>query len=243
MNKTLVVLSISILVISITFSAAMAQEDERADTSFKGLLGWEWELDPNDQPYPDYIADPRRPRMFLGVAYYDSEIPRTSSSRVLIDFGTRYTLFKITSPKKENEFALDIEGALFTQFDPGYSLNALGWDGRYGIFIVYNWHDKLATRIGYRHISAHLGDEYMEETGRPRVDYTRDDFALGLSYFITEQIMTYVEPSYAWNTGKNDRQEEWAVEGGAQYKGEHTMWNNSTAFYSGFHIRSFEETD
>jgi hypothetical protein len=46
---------------------ATAQDNERADTTFKlgshGLL----ELDPGDPPCPEYLADPRRARMLVGI--------------------------------------------------------------------------------------------------------------------------------------------------------------------------------
>ena len=221
-----------------------AQDNDRADTTFNLGKSWLLELDPDDQPYPDYLADPRRPRMEVGVGVADSDIPSTSSTRVMLDLGTRYTLFKITPVKEgKNEFALDIEGGLFTQFDPGNGLDVIGWDGRYGVFAVWDWSDKVAARVGYRHISAHLGDEYIEQTGRQRINYTRDDLAFGLSYFLNENIMIYVEPSWAWSMGNENRQKRWAAEGGVQYEGPRDMWNNSTAFYAAAHVRAFDETD
>ena len=35
----------------------------------------------------------------------------------------------------------------------------IGWDGRYGMFAVWDWSNKVVARVGYRHLSAHLGDE------------------------------------------------------------------------------------
>lgn len=236
-------IAITMVVFVLCVVPVMAQDDERADTTFKLGSRWLLELDPNDQPYPDYVADPRRPRMEVGVGVADSDIPETSSSRVMLDLGTRYTLFKIqTDPSSTNEFALDIEGGLFTQFDPGNGLDNIGWDGRYGIFAVWDWSDKVVARVGYRHLSAHLGDEYIEATGRRRINYTRDDLALGLGYFVNEKILVYVEPSWAWSMGNEDRQKRWAAEGGIQYQGPRDMWNDSTAYYAAAHVRAFDET-
>lgn len=82
-----------------------AQEADRADTTFNMGKNWLLELDPDDPPYPDYLADPRRPRMEVGVGVADSDIPSTSSTRVMLDLGTRYTLLKITPNKAgKNEF-------------------------------------------------------------------------------------------------------------------------------------------
>ena len=236
--------ALTILFVFLFVTQISAQDDDRADTTFNLGKNWLLELDPDDQPYPDYLADPRRPRMEVGVGVADSDIPDTSSARVMLDLGTRYTLLKITPSRAgKNEFALDIEGCLFTQFDPGNSLDNIGWDGRYGIFAVWDWSDKVAARIGYRHISAHLGDEYIEETGRQRIGYTRDDLALGLAYHLNERVLIYVEPNWAWSLGNENRQKRWAAEGGIQYEGPRHMWNSSTAFYAAAHVRAFDETD
>lgn len=235
---------LAIVFVFLFVTQTSAQDDNRADTTFKLGKNWLLELDPDDQPYPDYLADPRRPRMEVGVGVADSEIPSTSSTRVMLDLGTRYTLLKITPIKEgKNEFALDIEGGLFTQFDPGNGLDNIGWDGRYGVFAVWDWSDKIVARVGYRHISAHLGDEYIEQTGRQRINYTRDDLAFGLGYYLSETILVYAEPSWAWSMGNENRQKRWAAEGGVQYEGPRDMWNDSTAFYLAAHVRTFAETD
>jgi len=235
-----ILLLAAILLLFSSFPAAA--EDEPADASFRGLLGWKWELNPADQPYPHYLADPRRPRMHIGVGIYDSQIPRTTALRWNVDLGTRFTLFKISDPKDVNEFALDVEGCLFNQFDLGHATDSIGWDGRYGAYIVYDWSDTIATRIGFRHISSHIGDEYIEATGRSRVNYTRNDLRLGISFSFQEYVTAYVEPSWAFHRGNEDRQEKLAIEGGIQFEGPYTMWNNSTAFFTGVHVASYQET-
>ncbi len=63
-----------------------------SDPSFTGVFsGWRWEIDPQTQPYPDYLADPRRPRMQVGAGVYNSSIPQVSDGRIMLDLGTRYT--------------------------------------------------------------------------------------------------------------------------------------------------------
>ena len=237
--KTLAVL----LAVALLWGTAHAADEPRADTRVR-TKGWSWELDPAHQPYPDYLADPRRPRMNIGLGAANTSIPETSSGRVFLDAGTRYTLFRVeTDPEGVNEFALDIQGGLFMQFDAGRSLDNIGWDGVYGVFVVQDWSNKVSWRMGYRHLSAHLGDEYIQETGRSRVGYTREDIALGVAYHVDRYVTAYAEPNWAWGMGNEDRQPRWAVEGGAQYQGPHTLWNNSTALYGGVHVKSFQEND
>jgi hypothetical protein len=181
--------------------------------------------------------------MQVGLGVYDSSIPEVSDGRVMLDAGTRYTLATVRpGGNSESEFALDIEGCLFTQFDAGNSLDSVGWDGRFGIWVVQDWSRRVVWRAGYRHLSAHLGDEYIEKTGQRRVAYTRDMLALGVSFLAADRFAMYVEPTWAFGCGNEDRQERWSVEGGVQYTGPRTLWNGSTALYGAVHLRSFQES-
>ncbi|MFP4030404.1 MAG: DUF1207 domain-containing protein [Desulfococcaceae bacterium] len=223
---------------------AHAAEDRPADATFQFGSRWSFELDPDDQPYPDYLADPRRMRLGISLAGVDSEIPETSAGRAILDIGTRYTLFKIR-PDPEGDYALslDIMGGVFMQFDLGNQLDNVGWEGIYGLGIVFAQNDHMAARIGYRHLSSHIGDEYIEKTGRERIGYTRDDLTLGLSYWPREDWMVYVEPRWAFNLGDADGMKELAGEAGVQYEGPRKFWNGNAAFYAGLHVQAYQESD
>jgi hypothetical protein len=39
-----------------------------------------------------------------------------------------------------------------------------------------------STKLHYRHLSSHPGDEFIERTGRRRIGYTREDFTLGVAW-------------------------------------------------------------
>jgi len=220
-----------------------ASEDKGffGDTTFE-VGTWMMELIPDEQIYPIYVADPRRPRLHVGVGYIDTDIPDTSGGTVMLDAGTRITLLKVQpASKAANEFSIDIEGGLFTQFDLLSGLDNIGWDGRYGAYVAWNRSDLVVARVGYRHISAHLGDEYMEKTGRRRINYTRNDLRIGVGYNLYKSTLVYVEPSYATHRGNQDRQKKWAIEGGVQYQGPYDIWKGSTGLYAGLHISSYEE--
>ena len=221
-----------------------APEDEGVfgDTTFE-VGSWMMELIPDDQVYPSYVADPRRPRMHIGLGYVNTDIPDRTEGIVMLDAGTRFTLLKMQPASEDaNEFSLDIEGGLFTQFDLLSGLDNIGWDGRYGAYIAWNRSDLVVARVGFRHISSHLGDEYMEKTGRRRINYTRDDLRIGVGYNFNKSTLVYVEPSYAVHLGNPDRQEKWAIEGGIQYQGPYNIWKGSTGLYSGLHISSYQES-
>lgn len=161
--------------------------------------------------------------MQVGFGAIDSDIPETSSGRMMLDAGARYTLF--------------------AQFDAGNQLDVVGWDGVYGVLAVYDWDDQLNVRVGYRHLSAHLGDEYMENTDRPRLNYTRVAIVLGLTWEFDNGITAHLEPSWAWSVGNDDLQKKWVLIGGVQYQGPFECWNGSSTFFCGGHVHSFEESD
>jgi hypothetical protein len=57
-------------------SPVMAEGLSLVDTSFASSQGWVFEFDPENQPYPVYIADPRSPEMQFGFALF-KDIPDT----------------------------------------------------------------------------------------------------------------------------------------------------------------------
>jgi len=75
-----------------------ASEEEKliGDTSFE-VGSWMMELIPDDQVYPSYVADPRRPRMHIGVGYVNTDIPEITGGIIMLDAGTRFTLLKMRS--------------------------------------------------------------------------------------------------------------------------------------------------
>ncbi|MEH6471673.1 MAG: DUF1207 domain-containing protein [Halopseudomonas sp.] len=250
-NSAVISCLISTLVIltALTSPSAIAADAEAAASivtespTMVGRGGRVWEFDPNDQPYPAYVADPRRPRMNVSIGWTNTDIPETSSGRIMLDAGTRYTLFKVSNPNSANEFAIDIEGGLFTQFDLGNQLDSIGWEGVYGIYGVYEWNNTLDMRFGYKHLSAHLGDEYIETTGRERVGYTRDALIAGFAWRLDNAWTAYVEPSWAFGMGNEERQERLGIDGGAQYQGPFDLWNGNMAFYGAAHVRAFKESN
>lgn len=223
---------------------ALSAEDAPEDAPPPTDVRWAFELDPDDPAYPDYLADPRRMRLAFSAAYFDSEIPETSSGRAMLDAGTRFTLFRVRpAPQSESEFSVDILGGVFMQFDLGNQLDNIGWDGIYGLNLVYSPEERLAFRLGYRHLSAHIGDEYIERTGRERISYTRDDLTLGVSYQFADNWTAFVEPRWGFNLGDADGMEEGAVEAGFQYESPKRFGKGNASLYAGVHMQAHQESD
>ena len=225
----------------LTFTPVHGAETGRTGPAFS-IGTWNFELDPGHRPYPEYLADPRRMRFALGVAGFDSDISESSGMRAMLDAAVRYTLFRVETGGGR-DFALEILGGVFLQFDMGEKLDSIGYDGLYGANLVFGINDRWTTRLCYRHLSAHIGDEYVERTGRERVGYTREDLAIGVAWQFHDRWLAYVEPGWATRNGNRERQADLSFDGGLQYEGPRRLWNDSSAFYAGLHVRAFEESD
>ena len=57
---------------------------------------------------------------------------------------------------------VSIEAGLDAYFDSQNRLDAVGWDGNYGLTVTTASSSPIALKIAVLHISAHGGDEYQE---------------------------------------------------------------------------------
>jgi hypothetical protein len=109
-----------------------------------------------------------------------------------------------TSVRPEG-WQLDIEGAAMPRLDPSLeSAPLVSTDYRFGIPLTYGY-GRWQTKVGFYHVSSHLGDEFMQlNPNFVRINYTRDSFVAGLGFFPTDNIRLYGEVGVA------------AVDGGAK---------------------------
>src|SRR5512134_3712215 len=134
---------------------------------------------PSGRLYPTYAADVHR--IGFGVQllnFTDTQIPDSGDTRVAIRAGSRFGIVRITS-EGGRAWQFDVEGGFNAQFDQDHSLDNIGWDGRYGLSVATARTDRLAFKFGVLHDSSHVGDEYIERTGRTRIGYTRHELAAG----------------------------------------------------------------
>ena len=148
------------------------------------LAASEWQLGPVDAIQPDHLADPRRPRTEVAqVAIIESELGDVfgvGDGRFALAVGERFRALRYAG--EGGTWQLDIDAAIFAQFDQAASLDNIGWDGVYGAQLSNRRSEDWAWKVAYLHRSAHLGDEFVLETGRDRIDYTRDEFNLGVAW-------------------------------------------------------------
>ena len=209
-------------------------------------LGIAWpsraELLPRAGLYPVYTADPLRPTFNAQYQFYDkTTISDTGDRRFDLKLGTNLLLY-------QNEWAnhpwqLVLIAGFHGQFDNTHSQDNIGWDGIYGLHVSTRLNHELALRIGSKHISAHIGDEIIERTGRTRINYTREEVRIGLAWFVDNNSILYGEVGRAYDLRNKALQKPWRVQLGGQYDSPTKLWQTPLNWYVALDISSFEESD
>ncbi|HYE08078.1 MAG TPA: DUF1207 domain-containing protein [Planctomycetota bacterium] len=192
--------------------------------------------------YPRYIADPRRPQNSVGLMNTPgSDIPEAGDSRVSLNLGGRVPLARIEEVDGAQRWQLYLEGGYFGQFDKTESLDEIGWDGWYAGHLAFDPGSPLRFKIALRHLSAHLGDEIVQRTGRLRADYTRHDFTAAVAW-ARPRWMVYAEGG---TTVVEDfpEQEPGVAQIGAQVSGGTPWWRGAVGWYAAIDAQSFQEND
>jgi hypothetical protein len=169
------------------------------------LRPWSWHLLPNNVIYTSYLAGPKEPR--LASVWYDDTGPdpfdpgiqngwmwdMTAGARVSI---LRYGSDPVLHPQG---FEVQVEGAAFVRLDPGDEIDLRSSDYRFGIPLVFGI-GRWQTKLGYYHMSAHLGDEsLLKHLDFTRVNYLRDAIVWGNSYYVFDWMRVYGEMGYSFN--------------------------------------------
>ena len=125
-------------------------------------------------------------------------------------------------------FQLDMEGAAFPRLSLEHGEDVVSTDYRVGFPFTYGW-DQYQVKLGYIHICSHLGDEYMlANPDAVRINYVRNGFLLGGSYYCTKDLRVYAESSWAFEYDGGAK--PWEFQFGAEY---------SPAGPTGFHPKPF----
>ena len=177
-----------------------------------------WLFPVGDVVQPVYIADIHRPmtavmpQFYTRTGIYDSTDLRTG-----LAVGGRFGILRLdpASPGGRS-WQLSIDAGLNAQFDSNNKLDNIGWDGKYGLSVTTATGGPLSLRVGILHDSAHIGDEYAERTGRTRIDYTREEFALRCRVSPGPGLRTYAEGGYGYYL-LTEEQMPWRAHGGLEY--------------------------
>lgn len=217
---------------------ACAAEDEGTDPLEKPRGMW---FPPNDF-HPRYIADPLRPQNALTLQWLaDTELVDTGDKRFGLRLGGTFGIYRWHPEGDPNRgWQLDFDGGFAGQFDIDYSWDSTGWDGFYGLVLKWRPSPELGFRIGTRHNSSHIGDEYMERTGQPRVKYTREEGIVGVSWSFRQRWNFYGELGYGNGISGTVTPR---VQAGLQCVSHQKYWKGRASWFTALDIQTYEETD
>ena len=192
--------------------------------------------------YPYYLADPRSAQTAIKlVGISNTDIEDTSNTRFNHGLGRRFGLVRFGDEQRYKAWQLDLDVGYFASFDIEDHTDNIGWDGIYGLYLSHRLSPNTFIRFGTLHDSAHLGDEYIEETGRQRIDYTREELIAGMTWLPTPRSKLYTELGWAWDVKGDMEPPRWQF--GAEYYGANKDRYLGLPWYAATDITLFEERD
>jgi hypothetical protein len=160
------------------------------------VYAWRWL--PTGLIYHSYMAGVHEPRMAL-FAFSDLE------NRVLWDatLGGRVGMLQYGNgdPVSPDGYQLDFYGAAIARLDVENQQDLDATDYVFGF--PFTWgDDQWQWKVGYAHISSHLGDEFaIRNPGAlaDRINYVRDSIVCGTSYYPNPAWRVYGEVGWAFH--------------------------------------------
>ncbi len=171
-----------------------------------------WQILPDGVLYPSYIAGEKEPRM--GVAVLDEKdrgpiLESTIGGRLgLLRHGTQ-------GPVNAQGWQWDLESAAMLRQDLDEQLDVEATDFRIGTVLTWK-RGATAIKGGIYHLSAHVGDEFLQRNPTfQRINYSRDVLLFGVRQSVTDELVVYGEAGYGV---RNDGgSEPWEFQFGTEY--------------------------
>lgn len=212
-----------------------------------------FELFPVRHFYKPYIADPMEPKFGLTVlGVTDSNVVGSGDTRSRLELGGTFPVARwSTEARPEGAWQISISAGFYGQFDVTESLDNIGWDGIYGLYLTGYLRDDLVLKVGNHHDSSHVGDELLERTGRTRIGYTREEWLAGLSWQVTEPLRLYGEVAYDLTPKEDVGQEPGRIQLGVEIERPRVFRTRRTerpgggrvGWYAAANVGAFEERD
>ena len=164
------------------------------DGAFPAVTPWEWQLLPKGVLYHTYWASQAEPRMAVHVVDTNGRGPFIDSH-----IGGRLPVFRYGSRDLAEGWQFDILGGASLRQDMGTELDVQAVDFRYDLLLTHalgphRW------KFGFYHVSSHTGDEYLlKNPNHVRLNYFRDTFVMGYSYYAIPELRLYGEVGYSMN--------------------------------------------
>ena len=225
-------------------SAALAQPpaEPPPDATWVLASGAPVTLFPSGDVYPVYVADPHRPtNLVIESAVFDNTISDIGSPLTRLGAGGRFGVLRLGPGKPGGRaWQVSLEAGFDALFDSRNRLDAVGWDGNYGLTITTASSRRLALKFGLLHVSAHVGDEYQDRTGRERINYTREEVAVGAAWRWSPQWRAYGEAGAAYRRG-DTAFGTWRLQSGVEYESRPGPCGQRFACFAALDLSSMEE--
>ena len=196
-------------------------------------------LFPAGDVYPVYVADPQRPANAMLFRFNTQNgIPATAMRRTSLSAGGRFGFVRVETADRRS-WQVSMDAGLDALFDTDHSDDAIGWDGNYGITVT-TASGPWSLKVGVLHVSAHVGDEYEDRVHRTRIDYTREEVAVGVGWRPSPRVRVYGETAHSYQL-LNPQQQPWRVQQGVEYELPSSLWEGRFAWYVAADLQSMQE--
>ncbi len=200
---------------------------------------------PAGQLYLPYLADPHQ--VGFGVQwlnFVNVAIPQSGNNRVALKAGGRFGIAGGgASELSAASWQIDLLGGFNAQFDADHSLDNIGWDGWYGMLVTTGEPRATSFKLGVIHDSSHVGDEYMERTGRTRIGYTRHELAAGVSHALARQWRLYAEGAWGFLLGNEELMQPGRAQAGVEFESCRRLNGRCTGWFAALDLSAMEERD
>lgn len=199
---------------------------------------WCWELLPDGLIYHSYLAGVKEPRM-QGLAAYSRDrgwfLDGTVGGRVgLLRYGTSDTI-------RPQGYQVDLEGAAFPRINLADEWDLESADFRIGVPFTYGI-GQYQMKLAFYHLSSHLGDEYMiKHPTAVRINYSRDAFVWGHSYYLDDDWRIYGE--VGWASYSDGGSKPWEFQAGIEYSPLYPWYGHLGAPFLAFNAASRQDVD
>ena len=162
---------------------------------------WTTQLLPDGLIYPSYLAGMKEPRLAT-MWVYDKNFKKVWD----VALGGRVGLLRFGTPNAllPEGIQFDMEGAVLLRMDMEHKQDMMANDFRAGFPITFGG-KKWQFKLGYYHVSSHMGDEHMLRTNDKRINYYRESFVFGVARRFGEGWRVYGETGYAFLCGEETK--------------------------------------
>ncbi|WP_417849270.1 DUF1207 domain-containing protein [Thalassoglobus sp.] len=155
---------------------------------------WRWTFLPQGVLYGTYWASSAEPRMAVKVIEEQAH-----GSLIDSEIGGRIGFVRFGARNRLEGWQFDLLGGVNLRQDPDVGLDMQATDYRFDLPLTYR-NGPHSFKMGYYHVSAHAGDEYLVTNQiLTRQNYVRDVFNFGYSYNPTPELRLYGEVGYGFN--------------------------------------------